>query len=489
MRQAIRAVTAWLIAATLAGGGRAALAQGEPQLPREGGMPVAAQRGEGTSPLLSGQNPFLGGVPTGGATPEILPLSLAEAVSRGLAHNLGVILGEQSRRGAEGGRWQALSGLLPSAGLRVSQSNQKINLQEFGFPVGPGQSPIIGPFDVAALRLGMSVPVFDYAAIQETIAGSRASDAAGHALKDARDQVVFVASALYLQAVNAASRIEAVKAQLTTAQTLYNNAVSMKQSGLVAGIDVLRAQVQVQSLRQRVIFQENELAKAKLALQRAIGIPLEQEVRLTDELPYAALEGTTLDSALQLARESREDLRALTSLVRAAEAHRDAAVGTALPTLRLNAEVGRSSNTWDSLLGTYAVSATLNVPIFQGGRVKGRVLQADAQLLQQRAQLQDLQARVDFEVRGAWLDLQSADQRVQVARSAADVANQQLVQAQDRFTAGVSSNIEVVQAQEAVATAAENLIGALSAHNLAKLALARASGVSEEQATTTGRTR
>ncbi|RPJ74169.1 MAG: TolC family protein, partial [Acidobacteria bacterium] len=208
-----------------------------------------------------------------------------------------------------------------------------------------------------------------------------------------------------------------------------------------------------------------------------------------DDLPYAALEGMTLDSALRLARESREDLRAATTLVSAAEAHREAAVGTALPTLRFNAEVGRSSNSWDSLLPTYAVSATINVPVFQGGRVKGRNLQADAQLQQQRAQLQDLQARVEYEVRGAWLDLQAADQRVGVARSAADVANQQLVQAQDRFAAGVTSNIEVVQAQEAVATATENFISALSAHNLAKFALARASGVSEEQATTTGRTR
>ena len=140
------------------------------------------------------------------------------------------------------------------------------------------------------------------------------------------------------------------------------------------------------------------------------------------------------------------------------------------------------SNAWDTLKGTYALVGAVNVPIFQGGRVKGRVMQADAQLAQQKAQLADLRARIELEVRSALLDVQAADQRVRVAKGAADLAAEQLVQAQDRYSAGVTSNIEVVQAQEAAATATENYLSALFAHNLAKITVARAIGLSEERA-------
>jgi outer membrane protein TolC len=452
-------------------------AQGEPQLPREGGAALPLAGGS----MSGGQNPFFGGIPAGQVTGTPLALSLADAVARSLKQNLGIVLGAQAQRAAAGTRWQALSGVLPNAAVRLSQSREEINLEEFGFPVPPGESPIVGPFSVAALHFTISQPVFDYAAIQGARAGTQAATAAGHTFKDTRDLVVFMTSSLYLQAVTGASRIDAAQAQLKTAQALYDRAVSLKQAGVVAGIDVLRAQVQLQSQQQRVIFYENEFAKAKLSLQRAIGVPLGQQVQLSDPVPYAPLEGMTLDAVLKQAYESREDLQAAMSMVRAAEANRQAAIGLGLPSVRVNADLGKSSNAWDTLLNTYAVSAVVNVPIFQGGRVRGRVIQADAQLRQQQAQLEDLRARIDFEVRSALLDVQAADQRVKVAKSAADLANQQVVQAQDRFTAGVTSNIEVVQAQEALATATENYLSALYAHNVAKISVARAIGLSEER--------
>jgi outer membrane protein TolC len=457
-------------------------AQGEPQVPREGGAPLPAA---GAS-ISAGQNILLGGIPSGPVRAGALPLSLGDAIARGLKQNLGIILGEQSQRSAAGTRWQAVSGLLPNAGLRISQSREQLNLEEFGFPLPAGQSPIVGPFNVAALHLTVSQSVFDWSAIQGARAGSQVATAAGHTFNDTRDLVAFMTASLYLQAAIGASRIEAAQAQMKTAQALYDRAASMKQAGVVPGIDVLRAQVQLQSQQQRVIFYENEFAKAKLTLQRAVGIPLAQQVELTDKVPFVPVEGMALEALLKQAYESREDLQAALSLVKAAEANRQAAYGLALPTLRVNGDFGKSSNAWDTLLNTYAVSAVVNVPIFQGGRVKGRVIQADAQLRQQQAQLEDLRARVEFDVRSALLDAQAAEQRVTVAKSAADLANQQVVQAHDRFAAGVTSNIEVVQAQEALATATENYLSALYAHNLAKISLARAVGLSEERGRSLG---
>ncbi len=471
--------TAVLAAAVMAVASGTVEAQGpggEPQLPREGGLPLPL-----ASSGLAGPNVLMGGVPAGHATADVLPVSLSDAIVRGLKQNLGIVLGEQSVRSASGLRWQALSGLLPTAGLRLSQTREEINLEEFGFPVAPGQSPVLGPFNVSALHLTANAPIFDYTAIQRARAGGQAATAASHSLRDARDLVVFVTANLYLQAVTGASRIDAARAQFTTAQALYDRAVNQKQAGVVAGIEVLRAQVQLQSQQQRVIFYENEFAKQKLALARAVGIPLGQQVALTDRVPYAALDSMTLEESLAQAYASREDLQSAVALERAAQAVRQAAIGEGLPSVNLTADYGKSSSAWDTLHGTYSVAASVRVPIFQGGRVRGRVLQADAQLKQQQAQVEDLRARIEYDVRSALLDVQAADQRVKVARSAADLAGEQLTQAQDRFTAGVSNNIEVVQAQEVVATSTENFLSALYAHNLAKISLARAVGLSEQR--------
>lgn len=451
---------------------------GEPQLPRQGGMPLPAA----SSALTISQAALAGGVPSGSATAGAMSLSLSDAIARGLKQNLGVVLGEQSVRSAHGTRWQALSGMLPNAAVTVGQAREEINLEEYGFPVAPGESPIIGPFNVSSIHLTATTPIFDYSALQRAKAGAEAATAAKHSFRDVRDMVVFVTANLYLQAVTGASRIDAARAQLVTAQALYDRAVTQKQAGVIAGIEVLRAQVQLQSQHERVIFFENEFAKQKLALARAIGIPLGQRLELTDRMPYSALGIQTLDESLKQAYASREDLQGAQALVDAARATRQSAVGEALPSAHLLADVGRSSFGWDSLKGTYAVQGTITIPIFQGGRVRGKVEQADAQLKQQQAQVEDLRARIEYEVRSALLDVQASDDRVQVAKSAAELADAQLAQAQDRFAAGVSSNIEVVQAQEAVATSTDNYLSALYAHNLAKISLARAIGLSEARA-------
>ena len=477
-RRHLRAAIAAAALVALSGTARGQGMGGEPQYPREGGRPLPAA----SSGLVISQSALSGGVPSGQATADVLPLSLTDAIARGLERNLGVIVSGHEVRAANGFRWLALGGLLPNAAARVGETREQVNLEEFGFPVTPGQSPILGPFNIASVHLAVDAPIFDYAAIQRVKAGADELSAARHAFRDTRDMVVFFTANLYLQAVTGASRIEAARAQMVTAQVLYDRALTQKQAGVVAGIEVLRAQVQLQSQQERVIFFENEFAKQKLVLARAIGIPLGQPVQLTDRMPYAALDGMTLDESLQQAYASREDLRSAQATLAAARASKQAAIGDSLPSLGFQADLGKSSNGWDTLHGTYTVQATVSIPIFQGGRERGRLLQADAQLREQEAQVADLRARIEYEVRSALLDVQAASDRVKVARSAADLAQAQLGQAQDRFTAGVSSNIEVVQAQEAVATATDNYLSALYAHNLAKISVARATGLSEARA-------
>jgi len=476
-----RAIVVMLIAAGLVwiGAPRFGSAQtGVPQGPRErGGPPPVPSTGPGAQ---AGPNPFLGGVPTGTATPGVLPLSLTDAIARGLAHNLGALLSEQGTRAAYGAKLSALSALLPTVGGSVAQAREQLNLEAFGFPLPPGTSPIVGPFNVFDARVSLSQAVFDYGAIERLRATSASESASKYAYQDARDVVVQVSSGLYLQAVTGAARVDAARAQLRTADALYQRAVSLKAAGIVAGIEVLRARVELQSQQQRLIVLENDLAKEKLTLARAIGLPSGQQFELTDRAAYAALKGMTLEGSLQQAYATRSDLRAAGEAVRAAEAARRAAQAEALPSVHVDADYGDIGNTAGSAKMTYSVAAIVSVPIFQGGRVRGRVSQADAALQQQKAQLEDLRSRIDYEVRAALLDLKAADDFVAVAKSTTDLANEQLAQAQDRFAAGVADNLEVVQAQNAVAAATENYLSSLYAHNLAKVALARAVGIVEK---------
>jgi outer membrane protein TolC len=111
--------------------------------------------------------------------------------------------------------------------------------------------------------------------------------------------------------------------------------------------------------------------------------------------------------------------------------------------------------------------------------VHGDVLQAEAALRQNRELLDNLRGQIDQDVRNAFLDMQSAADQVEVARSSVDLANQTLIQARDRFSAGVTDNIEVVQAQQSVASANESLISSLYSYNVSKVELGRAIGNAE----------
>ncbi len=482
MSSSVRALALVVVGLVLAGPRSAgAQEQAAPQVPRQAAQPVPQPGG----PAIAGQSPILGSVISGQVTPGVLPLSLTDAIRRGLEHNLGVILSQQGIQSAAGNRWTALSRLLPNGSARISEDRQTINLAALGFPpelFPPGLAPIVGPFNVFDIRAAVTQSVFDYSAIEGHRAGALGEKAANFSYQDIRDTVVFAVANLYLQAVTGAARIDAARAQVKTSQALYDRAVDLKRAGVVPGIEVLRAQVQLQSQQQRLIFFQNEFEKQKLSLARAIGLPLGQQFDLTDRVPYAALATQSLDASLEQAYQSRSDLKSAQAAVQAAEANRQAAIGMRLPSVGVSADIGKIGLTASTALTTYSLAGLVRIPIFQGGLEQGRLLQANAALEQQRAQFADLRGRIDYEVRAAFLDVKAADDQVQVARSTADLANQQLAQAQDRFAAGVTSNIEVVQAQEAVATASENYISSLYAHNLAKLSLARALGVAEGQA-------
>lgn len=428
----------------------------------------------------AGTTVFRGSVPQGTATAEPLSLSLKSTVERALQFNLGLLLQEASSDLAQGARWRALSDLLPKVSGSLGARRQVINLEAFGFPA---PDPIVGPFNTVDARIGLSQPIVDVRALFDARAAGASARAAAAGVKSARELVVLVAVNLYLEAVTAASRIDVVKAQQETADQLAVQARDLKTAGLVAGLDVVRAEVEVQRLRQRRVAADNAFAKSLLHLGRAIGLPPGQVVRLTDPIPYAPLAEVTLEQALADAYAQRPDYVAARERLTAAEAAHRAATSELLPSLRFDADYGTIGQEWGTAHPTYAVAATVRVPVFEGGRTQARRIETNAVIRQRRAELDDLRGRIDVEVREAMLDVTAAAQELTAADATVALATQALTQARDRFAAGVAGNLEVTQAQEALAAASDARLDVLYRHNLAKAALARAVGTAEQAVT------
>lgn len=425
------------------------------------------------------QSPFAGSVPQGKATGEVLPLSFKDAIARGLKSNLGLLLQSNNTLAARGQKWKELSNLLPNLNAGLSENVLQTNLQAEGLRF-PGFPKIIGPFSFFDARVYLNQPVLDWHALQRERGAADSERAAQYTYKDARDLVVLAVGNAYLVTLSGAARVDTAQAQLQTAQALYDKAEDQQKAGVSPAIDTLRARVELQSRQQQLIAARNDYAKQKLALARTIGLPPGQEFKLTDVAPYQPLTTMGLEASLQRAYALRSDYQAAQQQVRAAEHYRQAATAEYFPTLQIAADYGDIGVTPDNSHGTFTASGTLKIPIFQGGKVRADTLQAEANLRQAQQQRDDLRGRIDYEVRSALLDLQSAAERVEVARSSVDLAQQTLDQARDRFAAGVTDNLEVIQAQDAVASANENYISSLYMHNVAKVALARAMGYAEE---------
>ncbi|MGC2273343.1 MAG: TolC family protein, partial [Candidatus Sulfotelmatobacter sp.] len=449
-------------------------------------VPALVAQNSAPAPSISlpgSQSPFTGSEPQGNATPEVLQLSFQDAIDRGLRNNLGLLLSGDQAITARGERWKELSDLLPDFSTRLQEDVQTQSLTALGFKgnLFPFPLPrVIGPFNYFDARASVSQSIFDLKNIEQERAASESLKAAQYTYKDAREAVVLAVGNAYLMAIAGAARIATADAQVTNAQALYDKAVDQQTAGLSPAIDTLRAQVELQTRQQQLIAARNDFAKQKLSLARIIGLPPGQKFLLTEKAPYQALTPLPIDVYLQQAYASRSDYQAAQAQVRAAELSRRAAAAGHYPTVDINANYGDIGVTPAQSNGTWQVNGGITIPIFAGGKTHSDVLEADAQLKQARSQLGDLRGRIDYEVRAALLDLNSAAEQVVVARSSVELAERALTQSRDRFTAGVTDNLEVVQAQESVASAHESYIQSLYAHNLAKVELAYAIGDAEQ---------
>lgn len=418
---------------------------------------------------------FKGSVPSGSVSSQPLNLSLAEAIQRGLKNNLGIILSSTQSATARAQRLSQLQSLLPSVDFKATEAVLQTDLPAQGLRI-PGFPTIIGPFGYTDLRAYLSWSLVDVGSLRSYLAAKHNFAAAQLSAEDARNLVILTVGNAYLVVLADQAQVDSVQAQVHTAQVSLNQAIANHNAGTAPRLDELRARVDYQTLQQRLIVAQDSLAKDKLALARAIGLPLDQTYNLTDQVPYAPFNNLNAQSLIQQAEAGRKDLAALVEETAAAEEQRKAATAARYPTLTFNGDYGVIGVNLAQSHGTGNASATMSVPLFKEFSLRGQAQIAQAQLDTNRARLSDMKAQIEADVREALLDVSSAQREVEVARSSRDLANEALGEAQQRYAAGVSDNLAVSQAQQSVAQADEQYVSSLYRDNVAKLSLSRALG-------------
>ena len=414
-------------------------------------------------------------------------LSLSDAIQRGLKTNLSALTAANAQRDASATVLGARAQLLPDINGDVRESVQQTNLAAAGLRFGsialiPGQPgfsfpSIVGPYNYFDVRGNATQSIVDLTKLYRYRSSKEGAKAAGWNTADSRELIVQAVTGAYMQIIAQQSRIDTVRAQISTAQTANTQAVDRNNSGLNARIDVNRTQVELQTQQQRLNALLNDLAKQKIALARLIGMPQSPGFTLTDPWPFDPLEKVAaVDEMVSLAWGNRPDIKAANARVSAAEETRRAASAENLPTLSVNADYGVIGINPAQSHGTFGVTGTLHVPIYRSGRVAADVEKARANVEQRKAELVDLKARAEQDVRNALLDVDTATAQMRLAESNKTLAADTVEQAGDRFRAGLADTLEVVQAQESQAAAEQDYIGAVYSYQLARVGLARATG-------------
>ena len=428
---------------------------------------------------------FAGSVPVLTTQSGPITLTLADALRLGLQANLASISASNSVRASRAQTIQALSALLPNISANASETITQVNLAAYGFQfkLPPGLNfsipSVVGPFAYSQLQGALSQSIYDPVQRRNWQASKEAERASILSAKDTRELVVLAVGGLYLQTLAAEARVVSQRAQVENAQAVYNQATTRKAAGTNSKIDVMRSLVEFQTQQQRLASLEADLKKQKISFARVLGLGQGREVILSEPLSLSDRSIPDETGSIAEALKRRIDLQAAEAQVKAADRALSAARAERLPSVSLNGNYGVLGPNPTNNHGVFAITGAVSVPIWQGNRVKGDIQEAESTLRQRQAEYADQRGRVEQDVRTALIDLTTAAGEVQLASSNRGYAQETLSESRDRFAAGVATTVEVVQAQEQVASAENDFISSLFSLHLARLSLARATGEAE----------
>jgi outer membrane protein TolC len=431
------------------------------------------------------QGPYSGSV-TGANPPSgTVALTLMDAVRRGLEANLGIISGDTATRLAVAQRLQARSALLPNVNASASENAAKLNLAAEGFSSAAFGTPIpfpttVGPFHYYDVSGSLHQSVLDLTAVHNLHASNELANGAVLDAKQAREEVVLAVTGTYLQLMSTIALVEEQEKQVQYAEAIYKQASAQVEAGNKAPIEANRSLVELRTEQQRLRSQRGDLEKQKNQLARLIGLPMGLDIQIAERLEPLNAEIPSLADSVLRAGTQRDDLKATEAQLRAAKEARKAAGAERLPSISVDGTYGLEGVNPNEGTGVFQASAAIKVPLFQGGRIKADVAQADAVVAQRDSELDDERGAVELDVRNAYIDLGVANDQVSTAQSNRDLALATLQQSQDRFAVGVADSVEVVNSQEAFAAANHDYVSSLFAQYLARVTLAHAMGEAEK---------
>jgi outer membrane protein TolC len=439
-------------------------------------------------------NPYYGSVTVAPVTDVVLRLSLDDSVQRGLTTNLGLKEAEQNEKSLHGQEAEALQYFLPSVTLTGATGYNEFNLAAFGF--GPGILDKVGSLfpglnfnnisfitraDITTGQVNYEQTLFSGPVIDGYKAVKAAERAAYFGKESARGEVVQQVATAYFAVIADQSEVENAKALMDADEVLLDQAHAKHEAGTVANLDELRARVQFQQQQQVVLADENRREKAEILLKREIGIAPGQKILLSDPAPYHELTTQSPDELKTVAYANRQDYQNLQNQLVETRQALGARKAERFPTLSFKGNYGVTEVSGVGSHGTLSAIGTLSVPIFQEGTLRGDKDVAKAQMVGADLQLNDLRGKIDQQVRSSLLDVHASQQLVEVARSNVDLASRALSDETDRFNNGIDDTLPLVQAQATLQSAQSNLVESVYQYNLAKLGLARSTGIIELQ--------
>src|SRR6266567_2082243 len=416
------------------------------------------------------------------AASEPLKLTLDKAVGLALKQNPTAQIAVLQAAEAVQDKNIARAALLPNANLRVSDAVRRINLQEqlggaIPFPGIPGH---VGPLNVFNAGPTFGTPVLDLTLWNRYRSAREQANASKATSLSTREQVILLVVSQYIGTLRAMATVEASQSRVDLAQALYDQAADLQKEGVGTGIDTLRANVELQNEKQRLIEAEADRETSLYGLSRLLNLDPRQAIELGDSLSFFDTPQPEVTLSIEAALGERQEWKALESQIKAAEYQKKASQDSRLPSLRFDGNfsyVGTSSST---TLPTYTYQASVNLPLFTGGRIHAEIVRGDLEIRKLEQQRDDLRNQIALDVKTALLNLQSARNEVQVANLGVQLSKEEVDQARDRFKAGVANNIEVIQAQDSLARANDNQIAALYRFNQARADLARSIGQMEK---------
>ena len=416
------------------------------------------------------------------APSEVLRLTLDQAVGLALKQNPTAQIAILTAAQGEQDKNIALAGLLPQANARISDEAEKVNiLAQFGGKTPfPGFPKTIGPYQFFSAGPSVSAPVFDLTLWQRYQEARNTADASKANSLSTREQVILLTVSQYIGTLRAVANVQASQSRVDLAQALYDQAADLQKEGVGTGIDTLRANVELQNEKQRLLEAQNDRETLLYGLSRLLNLDPRQKIELSDALNFSDTPQPEVEPSIEAALADRQEWRALNSQIKAAENEKKAARDSRLPSVKFDgtfAYVGTSGNT---TLPTYTYEGSVNLPLFTGGRIRAEVVRADLEIRKLDEQRADLRNQIALDVKTALLNLDSARNEVQVANLGVQLSKEEVDQARDRFKAGVANNIEVIQAQDSLSRANDNQIAALYRFNQARADYARSIGQMEK---------